>query len=470
VAGLVVGNLVTQVLSLLVMMVAGVVTHFIGARLWRAPANLHSTIISVLILYFIFTPAMYAAEYLLLALVAVLMVLGKYLLSWRHLHIFNPVALAAFLAAISNLTFASWWVATPAMLPLVLIGGAIITLKIKRVGLVSVGIVSALGTFLVVSLWQGSYDAEALSFFFLYTPIIFFATVMLTEPLSTPGTKNLQLAYGVVAGILFSTPFSVGLLSNTPELALLIANLAFFGFSLRQRLTLILSECKEIARNTFELSFAPSSKFKFKAGQYLEWTLPHEKADARGVRRYFTIASAPTEDDIKLTVRFTDNSSTYKQNLKNLKLGEKIYVTALSGDFVLPKKVADHKYIFIAGGIGVTPFSSIVKESIDRESKLDAVMFYLNRNIEDVAYLDLFTSANTLGLKLVNILDLPPKDWSGERGFLTKEILARHCPDFKERIAYISGPPGMVGSYKKLLKNAGMPDKNIKTDYFPGLA
>ncbi len=467
---LVVGNFITQTLSLLVLMIAGVGAHYLFAKTFSAPANLHSTLITSLILYFIFTPAMSNVEYLYLALVAVLSVAGKYIVAWRHLHIFNPVALAAFLIGLLNLTFASWWIATPAMLPLIIIGGALIAIKIKRLALVTTGLLAALVGFVFLNLRQGTYDADSLQFFLLYTPVVFFTTVMLTEPLSTPGTKKLQLWYGAVAGLLFSTPFVIGPLVNTPELSLLIANLIFFGFSLRERLTLTLREVTEVAKNTFEYSFVPATPVKFKAGQYLEWTMPHNKPDARSVRRYFTIASAPTEPDLKLTVRFAEKGSTYKQTLRDLEAGDKIYATARSGDFVLPKDIEKHKYLFIAGGIGVTPFRSQIKESLDKNRPLDSVMYYLNRNESDIAYGNLFARAEILGLKVVNILDVPPNNWTGERGFLTKEMLVRHSPDFTERIAYISGPPGMVGAYKQLLKQAGVPAKNIKTDYFPGLA
>lgn len=467
---LVVGNWLSQTLSLVVLLVVAVASHYVCAYIFKAPANLHSTIITALILYFIFTPAVELAEYLLLALVAMTAILSKYVFVWRHLHIFNPVAIAAFIVGLINLTYASWWVATPAMFPVILVLGLLIVIKIKRVALVITFLIAALATFVLTNLMKGSYGPEALQFFFLSTPIIFFATVMLVEPLSTPGTKKLQLAYGAMAGILVSTPFVIGFIGNTPELSLLIVNAVFFGFSLRQRLTLTLKEINQVARNTFEFSFSSPTPIKLLAGQYLEWTLPHQKPDTRSVRRYFTVASAPTESDLKLTVRFTENGSTFKQKLRSLIPGDKIFATARAGDFVLPKAVQQHKYIFIAGGIGVTPFRSQIKEAIDKNHQLDAVMFYLNRNIEDAAYLPLFSKADHLGLKLVNILDLPPKDWSGERGFLTKEILERNCPDFTERIAFISGPPGMVGAYKKLLRQAGLPAKNIKTDYFPGLA
>jgi len=467
---LVVGNFITQLLSFLVLTVAGVLTHMIFAKLYKAPANLHSTLITILILYFIFTPAMEVVEYAYLALVSFLAVVSKYVIAWKHLHIFNPVAIGAFLIGVMNLNFASWWIATPAMFPLVLVGGALIVIKIKRISLVATAIVTALAGFVWLNLKQGTYDAESLAFFVLYTPIVFFATVMLTEPLSTPGTKKIQLLYGVVAGLLFSTPFVIGPIVNTPELALLIANLLFFGFSLRERLTLTLQEVKEVAKNTVEYSFVSLRPVKFLAGQYLEWTLPHQKPDARSVRRYFTIASAPSESDLKLTVRFAEKSSSFKNQLRALVPGDKIYATARAGDFVLPKEVSQHKYLFIAGGIGVTPFRSHIKEAMNKNMTLDAVMFYLNRTESDIAYRDLFTSASSMGVKLVNILDVPPKEWSEERGFITKEMLERQCPDFKERIAYISGPPGMVGAYKQLLRKAGVPAKNIKTDYFPGLA
>lgn len=464
-------SVVELVSTLLTLLIASMAAHYIFKLLFRAPANLDSTLITSLILFFLFLPTTVPVELVGIALAALIAVGGKYLLSFKKLHLFNPAALAALVVGFTQLNFAAWWVATPYLFPLVLIGGFLVAKKIRRLPMVYYGLATSFLVFVLVQALKGPLSFGDLQFFFLATPIVFFLTVMVTEPLSTPGTKKLQVLYAMVAGGLTSLPFAFGpLFTNSPELALLIANLVFYPSTLRGRLVMTLVSVSEVAKNTLEYSFKPSQKFNFKAGQYLEWTLPHKKYDKRGIRRYFTIASAPSEETVMLTVRTVESGSSFKNKLRDLNPGDKLYATQRSGDFTLPNDSEKYKYIFIAGGIGVTPFRSIVKEMMNQGKNLDAVLFYANKNVEDIAYADLFREAKDVGLEFVPLLDNPPEIWDGEKGFIDDQILKRHAPDFKERITYISGPPPMVNAYKKLLLGLGVKSDHIKTDYFPGLA
>lgn len=457
--------------SFAILLLVSFTVHYLFKFVFRAPANLDSTLITALILFFLFLPTTVPMELAGIALAATVGVVGKYLLAYHKLHLFNPAAMAAFAVGLTQLNFAAWWVANPYLFPLVLLGGLIIAKKIRHLTMVYYGLAAAFLVFVLVKALHGPISFSDLQFFFVSTPIIFFLTVMVTEPLSTPGTHKLQSLYGMTAGALSSLPFAFGpFLVNTPELSLLIANLLFYPTTLRGRLVMSLEAVKEVAKNTFEYSFKTSTKFKFKPGQYLEWTLPHRGSDQRGIRRYFTIASAPSEETVKLTVRTTDSGSSFKKELQALKPGDKLYATSRAGDFVLPPDSEKYKYIFIAGGIGVTPFRSIIKEMMAQGRNLDAVLFYANKTAEDIAYGDLFREAKKIGLEFVPLLDNPPEIWDGEKGFIDDVILRHHASDFKERITYISGPPPMVNAYKKLLLSLGVKREQIKTDYFPGLA
>src|SRR5690606_30753698 len=123
-------------------------------------------------------------------------------------------------------------------------------------------------------------------------------------------------------------------LFNSPEFSLSIGNLFAYATSFKKKLTLILKEKKEIAKDTFEYVFHVPQTVAFKPGQYLEWTLPH-RADNRGIRRYFTIASSPTEPSLSIGVRMSEGGSSFKYNLFNLK-DKPIFATNLAGDFTLP--------------------------------------------------------------------------------------------------------------------------------------
>ncbi len=211
----------------------------------------------------------------------------------------------------------------------------------------------------------------------------------------------------------------------------------------------------------------------FRPGQYLEWTLGHQKADSRGNRRYFTLASSPTENEIIMGVKFYNPASSFKKALLSLSAGDEIVASQLAGDFVLPKN-KNQKLVFLAGGIGVTPFRSMTKYLLDKNEKRDVVFFYSNKTIQDLLYSDIFSVAEKdFGMKMVYTLaelDKIPSDWPGERGFIDEKMIRNNVPDFMERMFYISGPRVMVVAFEKILAKLGIPKNQIKTDFFPGFA
>ena len=117
--------------------------------------------------------------------------------------------------------------------------------------------------------------------------------------------------------------------------------------------------------------------------------MAHDHPDSRGIRRWFTISSSPTEQHIWLTTRFTDRGSTFKRKLKELAEGDEIIVSGLEGDFVLPKHLS-RPMAFIAGGIGITPFRSMIKYLLDKDLKADIILLYSNRTVRDVVFKEIF--------------------------------------------------------------------------------
>ncbi|TGV95790.1 FAD-dependent oxidoreductase, partial [Mesorhizobium sp. M2E.F.Ca.ET.154.01.1.1] len=114
-------------------------------------------------------------------------------------------------------------------------------------------------------------------------------------------------------------------------------------------------------------------KLAFQAGQYLEWTLGLDRSDNRGNRRYFTVASSPTEQSVRLGVKFYPKSSAFKQALGTMRPGGTIHAAQLAGDFTLPSD-PKIKIAFLAGGIGITPFRSMLQYLIDRNESRPIVV------------------------------------------------------------------------------------------------
>jgi ferredoxin-NADP reductase len=280
------------------------------------------------------------------------------------------------------------------------------------------------------------------------------------------------LVYGALTGLMFAPQFHLGPIAFTPETALLTGNAFSYLVSPKWKLMLKLKEKKEVGPDTYDFAFEPDRKVTFKPGQYLEWTMPPGHADNRGNRRYFTIASSPTEDLIHLGVKFYPKPSSFKRGLLDLAPGDVITAGSLSGDFTLPEDKTK-KLVWIAGGIGVTPFRSMARYLIDKGEKRDVTLFYSCKTAPEFAYNDLFTQAASIGLKTVCAVTddkTAPIDWQGHRGFIDSQAIISNVSDYKERMFYLSGPHTMVKSFESTLAKLGVPRSQIKTDYFPGFA
>lgn len=294
---------------------------------------------------------------------------------------------------------------------------------------------------------------------------------MLTEPLTTPPSKKFQLVYAIIVGLLFGAQFEFWRIYPTPGFALICGNLFSYFVSPRFRSTLTLKDKKSLTKDIYEFFFKSDVKIDYKPGQYLEWTLGHDNPDQRGNRRYFTISSSPTEEDIKLGVKFYDNSSSFKKRLLVMNIGETMTASQLSGEFIMPEDKSK-KLVFIAGGIGVTPFRSMIKNLIDKNEKRDIVMFFSNKTPADIVYRDIFDEAKEkIGLKTIYAVnDLAGSELLPDMrlGFINEEMIRKEVPDFAEREFYISGPHVMVTAFESTLNKMGIKSGDIKVDFFPG--
>lgn len=440
-----------------------------------AISNYESVFISALILALIINPIKSVNELVFLAWAAVLTMASKFIFAFHKKHLFNPVAIAVALTALALNQSATWWIGTTYMFPFVLAGGLLIVRKLRRVDLVYYFFFTAITVVLGTTVLSGKNLITAASQILFASPVLFFAFVMLTEPLTTPPTKKLQIIYGALVGLLFAPQFHLSAMYFTPETALLVGNVFSFIVSPKEKLVLKLKEKTEIGKDIYNFVFAKPNgeNFAFEPGQYMEWTLKQDHIDNRGNRRYLTVASSPTEQDISIGVKFYKKPSDFKQKLFDLKNGDEILAGQLAGDFTLSKNKSI-KLAFIAGGIGITPFRSIIKNMIDTHARRDAILLYSNNYENEIVYKDIFDAAEKqCGLKTVYTLTAPndiPVGWQGKIGFIDEKMLKESIPDFKERTFYISGPNIMVETFKKILTQLGIENNRIITDYFPGFA
>lgn len=447
-------------------------TNIVFAKTFGVPANVESAYISALILALIITPLQSTHDLWFLGWSAVWAMASKYILAINRKHLFNPVAFAVALTALTINQTASWWVGNAPMLPFVLIGGILVVRKLRRSDLVFSFLLAALATILALNLLNRENPIAAVQQTILYSPLLFFAFAILTEPLTTPPTRRLQIYYGAFVGFLFSPQVHIGAFYTTPELAILIGNLFSYIASPKTTLVLKLKEKVQLAPDIYDFIFVPARKFAFAPGQYMEWRLGHDGPDGRGNRRFFTLASSPTEDNLRVGIKFYRNSSTFKDALLSMDKGREIVAAHLAGDFVLPDD-PNQKCVFIAGGIGITPFRSMIKYLLDTHQRRPITLFYANKTINDVVYKDIFDKAEReLGIKTIytvtDMRKLPPW-WNGQIGHITPQLIKDHVPDYMNCVFYISGPKGMVDSFKELLGQLHIKGDQIKTDFFSGL-
>lgn len=448
------------------------VTNWIFGKAYGVPTNVESAYISALILALIINPLQSYNDLWFLGWAGVLAMASKYIVAINKRHIFNPIAFAVALTYVAVNQDASWWVGNAPMLPFVIVGGLLLVRKIQRFDLFLSFFGTALAATVALMVVQASDFVTTMAGTFLYSPLFFFGFVILTEPLTTPPTRVLRVLYGALVGVLMAPQLHLGAFYITPEIAILIGNVLSYLVSPKQTLVLTLKRKIQLAPDIYDFIFTPSKKLAFIPGQYMEWTLGHKSTDSRGNRRYFTLASAPTEDNIRLGVKFYDTSSTFKQAMLEMNPNTQIVASHLAGDFVLPHDPRQ-KCVFIAGGIGITPFRSMIRYLLDTRQPRPIVLFYANRTVNDIVYHDVFDKAGReLGIKTIyTVTDKHnlPASWQGKVGYITPKMIKDQVPDYAERLFYISGPLRMIEAFHETLAQLHVPESHIRTDFFAGL-
>ncbi|PZQ90574.1 MAG: oxidoreductase [Leifsonia xyli] len=435
--------------------------------IFRTRPLTESGIITALLLLFVLDPTLDPTGLAMLALAAAIAAASKYLIAWRGRHLVNPAAFAAVVVGVSGLAFSSWWVATGPMLPAVALGALLILWRTRRLGMGLLYIAVAGGVLFVRFLSFGSDVASALSFTFLSAPVVFAAGFMLSEPLTMPPRRWQRLAYAVIVALLTSVPFTLGPFRNTPELALVIGGVLAFLFGQRRAVKLELTSKRQLTPTAWEFRFRPVAPVRFAPGQYLELTLPHRRPDAGGIRRVFSIASAPADPQLAVGVRIREEASSFKRTLRALEVGARVRATGVWGDFTLPRDPAA-KLAFVAAGIGITPFVSQLGALAAAGRAADAELLYAVRAASDLAFREELAATG------VRVAVLSPDDpgelpahwsWLGPDA-LTAELVHAAIPDAASRHVYLSGAPGDVARLSRALRAAGT--RRIRTDVFLG--
>ncbi len=226
-----------------------------------------------------------------------------------------------------------------------------------------------------------------------------------------------------------------------------------------------------VAEGTMAFQFEKPAGWTFKAGQFLDMMLmdPPE-TDAEGNMRSFSIASAPHDETLMVTTRMRDTA--FKRVLMTMPAGTRVKIEGPSGNLTLHANAA-RAAVLLAGGIGVTPFRSMVFGAAKEKLPHHIFLFYSNRRPEDAPFLEELQALekdnlNYKFLATMTGMEKSHRPWHGETGMITNEMLSKHVKSSESPIYYIAGPPTMVKGLHQMLKKAGVQEDDMRAEEFAG--
>jgi ferredoxin-NADP reductase len=215
-------------------------------------------------------------------------------------------------------------------------------------------------------------------------------------------------------------------------------------------------ECTAIAENTFSFAIARPDNFQFKAGQYVVIELP--ELSGRN-RREFSIVSSPNRRD-RLVFAFRDSESDFKKAIRTMKSGAEIELEGPFGLFTLPNERIERHFVFVAGGIGITPFMSMIAFSIEEDLLFHITLVAVNSSKERMPFQDELSRMQEASDKISVVKHI---------GKLNAGALKQYVSESVDRI-FVAGPPGMVSEARQALSDCGVDENRILAEDFIGYA
>jgi ferredoxin-NADP reductase len=228
----------------------------------------------------------------------------------------------------------------------------------------------------------------------------------------------------------------------------------------------------EVAEGTMAFQFEKPNNFIFKAGQYIDLTLSGSQPQlgpSDGMTHIFSIASSPSDKDLIVTTRM--RNTVFKQTISTLPIGNRARIEGPMGSFTLHNNTA-RPAVFLAGGIGIAPFLSMLSYATEERLRHPIVLFYANRYLEDAAFIDALWKLERANPRFRFVPTLTRvasnNGWKGKIGRISSEMLLTHVGILRGPIYYLAGPPTMVAAARRTLSEVGVDEDDIRTEEFAG--
>lgn len=226
-----------------------------------------------------------------------------------------------------------------------------------------------------------------------------------------------------------------------------------------------------VAENTLAFQLQRPRNFLFRPGQFIDLTV--RGIPTKGLTNLthtFSSASSCFASDILVATRMRD--SLFKRALSALPLGTEVSLRGPMGSFVLHANVS-RPAVFLAGGIGIAPFLSMLSSAAIDKTHPPVFLFYANRHIEDAAFMDTLcdlemSNRNFHFFPTFTRIATGHRGWKGASGPINAKMLSHHISDLQKPIYYIAGPPGMVTGTHQTLVDLTVPEDSIRIEHFAG--
>jgi len=227
---------------------------------------------------------------------------------------------------------------------------------------------------------------------------------------------------------------------------------------------------ERVARETVACVLRRPPGFEFRAGQYVEMMLLSPAfTDALGPSRAMSIASAPSDEEIVILMRLRDTA--FKRSITALSPGEPLLLDGPIDDLPIGGRTGG-AVALLAGGVGVAPFRSFLRETAAFGRRLAGTLFYSNRRPEDAAYLDeLATLSASIGLQFMPTMTqmaTSAREWPGATERLSGEMVDRCVPRSCDTRYYVSGSTLFVSGLCYDLEQRGVPPRAIAVEMYAG--